>query len=75
MLSGICMTLRPVARFDIQARQPLGVYARCNPDPKTGIFSCCSSSDPQASHGRVCHSTLPLTVIDCHSVIPYRSTR
>lgn len=40
--------------FEIDARLPLGVYARCNPDPQTGIFQCESSS-----HSGGMHSGLP----------------
>lgn len=26
--------------FSVEVRQPFGVYTPCNPDPKTGVFSC-----------------------------------
>ena len=35
--------------FEIEARLPLGVYARCNPDPQTGVFHCESSSGGMSS--------------------------
>jgi hypothetical protein len=57
-------------RFAVQARMPLGVYSRCNPDPKTGVFSCCSSSDPQA-----CDPTQPQPHTDanfCYGSDPYQ---
>jgi hypothetical protein len=33
-------------QFKLEARLPLGIYARCNPDESNGTFSCCSSREP-----------------------------
>ena len=33
-------------QFEIEARLPFGIYARCNPDPHNGTFSCCNSHVP-----------------------------
>ena len=30
-------------KFHVLGRRPFGAYARCNPDPKTGVFACCTS--------------------------------
>jgi hypothetical protein len=34
-------------QFKLEARLPLGIYARCNPDESSGTFSCCSSRQPR----------------------------
>jgi len=34
-------------QFKLEARLPLGIYARCNPDESNGTFSCCSSRAPR----------------------------
>ena len=34
-------------KFELEARLPLGIYARCNPNVDNGTFSCCSSREPR----------------------------
>ena len=56
-------------RFTVEARLPLGIYSRCNPDPNTGVFACCSSAAPQA-----CDPTQPPRTQenDCYGSDPYQ---
>ena len=51
-------------QFELEVDERFGLYAGCNPDPGTGIFSCrafgegCWHDDPAARHefGGVCHT-------------------
>ena len=45
--------------FIIEARTPFGSYSPCNPDPKTGVFSC-------GMHGGSGNQTLPKTCEKYH---------
>lgn len=62
--------------FDVAVRQPYGIYSPCNPDPKTGVFSCgeihggnganwpkvCKAFEPHHHHflNGTVYDTLPL---------------
>ena len=46
-------------KFHVLGRRPFGAYARCNPDPKTGVFACCTSDNPGAPGCNTQHQRRP----------------
>ena len=43
-------------KFTLDVRLPMGEYARCNPDPQTGVFSCSSGSGGGSGLPKSCGS-------------------
>ena len=55
-------------KFTVAAREPLGEYARCNPDEQTGKFSCSGSGSGGGGLPRSCgHATV---MVQAHAVPP-----